>query len=268
MSGTVHPRVSVSLISAGRWPLAQSLEYLASLGVGAISVTGSQLAAGAEAVSQILASGMQVVSVGTGGLSLIDTPELTLDRLTPVIEAAADLGSPCAFAPSGPTPALMPSDDGFARLIACLPTADAAARERGVRLAIENSSIATRQLGFVHTLADACWLAEEADVGVVVELQNCWYERGLPRLFATHHDRFAIVNVSDFLLGEELKFNRRVPGDGSIPLEWLLAHLLDAGYGGYFDLEYLGPAIEQEGYASAIARGVTWLSERLEGWGV
>lgn len=265
----VHPRVSVSLMCAARWPLAQSLEYLATVGVGAISVTGSQLAIDREeAISRILASGMQVASVGTGGASLIDDPAATRARLASIIDAAVQLGSPFAFSVSGPTPARMPGDEAYARLIACLPEANAYAQEQGIRLAIEHSSIATRQLGFVHTLADACWLADEADVDVVVELQNCWYERGLPQIFAAHHARFAIVNVSDFLVGEELKLNRRVPGDGSIPLEWLLGSLLEAGYAGTFDLEYLGPAIEAEGYASAIARGVDWLSERLSLWGV
>ena len=78
----------------------------------------------------------------------------------------------------------------------------------------------------------------------------------------------AIVQVSDFLVGDELRFNRRVPGDGSIPLEWIMSALLDAGYGGVFDLEILGPVIAEEGYAAAMRRGCEWMSERLVGWGV
>ena len=53
-----------------------------------------------------------------------------------------------------------------------------------------------------------------------------------------------------------------------MPLEWLIGALLDAGYAGMFDLELLGPAIEAEGYAGAIRRGLDWLSERLTRWGV
>ena len=77
-----------------------------------------------------------------------------------------------------------------------------------------------------------------------------------------------MVQVSDFMVGEPLMYNRRVPGDGSMPLEWMLERLLDAGYMGDFDLELLGPAIEKEGYPSAIRRSVDWLSERLRSWGV
>ena len=47
--------------------------------------------------------------------------------------------------------------------------------------------------------------------------------------------------------------DRRVPGDGDIPLARLLRILVDAGYAGAFELELVGPAIEDEGYESAIA---------------
>jgi sugar phosphate isomerase/epimerase len=75
------------------------------------------------------------------------------------------------------------------------------------------------------------------------------------------------VQVSDYKVGEPLRLNRRVPGDGDMPLEWLIGQLLDAGYKGLFELETLGPQIEDEGYPSSIRRGVTWLSDRLANWG-
>lgn len=263
-----HPRVSVSLVSAMRWPLAQSLDYLIRLGVGAVSLTVARLGNRPdEAIALVRKSGMRVASIGTGGACLIDDAQSTLARLRPLIDCAAAFGCPHAFTVSGPAPERMPTDEAFDRLAVMLGLANACALQSGVRLGVEHSSIANRELGFVSSLAAACELAERADMGVVVELQNCWYECGLPRLFRDHHERFQIVNVSDFRVGEELKFNRRVPGDGSIPLEWLIGSLLDEGYAGDFDLEFLGPAIEAEGYESAIARGVEWLSERLTRWG-
>ena len=65
-----------------------------------------------------------------------------------------------------------------------------------------------------------------------------------------------------------LSFNRRVPGDGDIPLEWLMGSLLDAGYNGLFELEVLGPAIAAEGYSAAMQRGCEWISHRLTQLGV
>ena len=75
------------------------------------------------------------------------------------------------------------------------------------------------------------------------------------------------MQVNDFKVGEPARLNRCVPGDGDMPVEWLLGELLDAGYAGLFELEVLGPRIEEEGYASAITRGLSWISERLDRWG-
>lgn len=267
-AAAVHPSVSVSVVSAMRWPVARTLDFLSRLGVGAISLTMARLGDSAdETMTAIRESGMAVASIGTGGASLIDDAQTTLGHLRPLIDAAAALHCPSAFSVSGPSPERLPTDEAFDRLAAMLGLANAYALQAGVRLGIEHSSIANRELGFISSLAAACELGARAAAGVVVELQNCWYERDLPRLFRENHKRFLIVNVSDFRTGEELKFNRRVPGDGSMPLEWLIGELLDAGYTGYFDLEFLGPAIEAEGYESAISRGVDWLSERLTRWG-
>jgi sugar phosphate isomerase/epimerase len=265
----VHPRISLNLISAMRWSIDQQLEFIQSAGIRAISLTTSQLGGRPEEVfGKIRAAGLQVVSLGSGGVSLIDSESTTLAGLTPLIEAAKALNSPVAFFVSGPSPARMPTDEAFDRLVSTLGPAIAYAQSGSVRLTIEHSSPATRANGFVHSLADAIDLSCETGVGIAVELQNCWYERKLAGMLSDHVNRFMIVQYSDFLVGEELRLNRRVPGDGSMPLEWMIGQLLDAGYEGYFDLEMLGPSIEAEGYASAIGRGIQWLSQRLMSWGV
>lgn len=265
----IHPRVSVNLVSGWQWTLDQHLAFLGTIGATAISVTPTHVGdRPAEALAAIRDKGLTVVSVGTAAGSLIDGEAETLARLTPIVDMAAALDCPIAFSVTGPTPPHMPTGEACRRLVASLPAANAYARARGVRLAIEPSSPALRSHGFVNSLADAVAVAEEADVGVVVELQNCWYERDLERLFRAPAGRFAIVQCSDFLVGEELRMNRRVPGDGTMPLEWMIGQLLDAGYAGRFDLEMVGPAIEAEGYASAIRRGAEWLSECLARWNV
>jgi sugar phosphate isomerase/epimerase len=59
-----------------------------------------------------------------------------------------------------------------------------------------------------------------------------------------------------------------VPGDGDIPIERLVSSILDTGYEGPFDIEVLGPRIEEEGYRSAIARSAEFASEMLDRLGV
>jgi len=265
----IHPRICINPISSMTWTLEQDLAFFESAGIEVVNVPffkfRDRVQAGVEAIRK---AGLKGASLATGGGSLIDSGAQTLSTLKASIDAASDLGCPSLYFVSGPTPPRMTTDDAYARLVECLAPANAYARDKGVRLAIEHTAIVTRAHGFVHTLADAVDLSRDADIGITLELQNCWYERHLERLFRENVSRFVIVQVSDFLVGEETKYNRRVPGDGSMPLEWLLGLLLDAGYQGYFDIEVLGPSIEAEGYESAIRRSVDWLTERLTAWGV
>lgn len=264
-----HPRISLNLISAFNWPIAQSLDLARSLGVHAISLAVHQLGTvPEEGIALVRASGLPAVTLASGGGDLIGDAATALATLTPLIDAAAALGCPSAYTLSGTSPNGMPTDIAFDRLVETIRPAVDYAHGKGVTLGIEANSMATHATGFIHTLIDSIEFARATGAGVSVELQNIWYERDLERLFREHAHRFVIVQFSDFRVGEELRYNRRVPGDGSIPLEWMIGHLLDAGYRGYFDLEIIGPAIEAEGYASAISRSIDWLSERLHTWGV
>ena len=82
-----------------------------------------------------------------------------------------------------------------------------------------------------------------------------------------HVARLGIVQVSDFRVGEALRLNRRVPGDGSMPLAWMIETLLEAGYPGLFDIELIGPSVDAEGPEAALRRSVDWLGERLTEYG-
>jgi sugar phosphate isomerase/epimerase len=141
----------------------------------------------------------------------------------------------------------------------------ALARERGVRLAVEPTNPLRADLSFVFTLRDAVDLARASDIDVVLDVSSCWYERDLEAVVRDNIDRLALVQISDFVLGTLDTPNRAAIGDGDVPLQRLLAMVIEAGYDGAFDLEILGPRIEEEGYASAIQRSVSRASAILEG---
>jgi sugar phosphate isomerase/epimerase len=261
-------------MSSVRWTLDEDLAFYGSAGISHVGVTVHKFVDDLEGgVGKIRAAGVLTSSVlaPTVRVSLIDPakgPTGALDALRPAIDVAAELGhAPCYFV-SGPAQARMASDDAYELLVRALEPVAEYARALDVALAIETSSTATRDIGFVHSLADAVELALALDIGVCVELQNCWFDCHLQRLFDAHADRFAIVQVNDFKVGDPPRLHRRVPGDGDMPVEWLLHTLLDAGYAGPFELEVLGPEIEEEGYPAALTRGAEWISERLSSWGV
>ena len=128
------------------------------------------------------------------------------------------------------------------------------ARARGIPFGLEHTNSLRVDVGFVHTLRDVVDLARRLDIGVCVELNACWAERGLAETIRDAVDTFRIVQVSDFAIGTLSTPNRLVPGDGDIPLERILGQVLAAGYEGCFDLELIGPRIDEEGYASACRR--------------
>src|SRR5262249_24591780 len=92
----------------------------------------------------------------------------------------------------------------------------------------------------------------------------CWAERDLDTTIRTGVDRIRLVQVSDFKVGTVASSQRLVPGDGDIPIARILRTVLDAGYGGVFDLELIGDAITAEGYDAAVPRAVGALGSILE----
>ena len=265
----VHPRISYNFVSAYNWQLEENIAFCRAGGIENVVVTHARLIDSTrEGIASLVDSGLNCISIAGGIDPLIDSEAKTLDTLTPLIDAAAQLNAPSCYCLTGPTPSKLSTDKAFSKLVDAIGPARDYAKSRGVHLGIEHNSVATRSSGFINTLADAVDLSREADVGICVELQNCWFERHLPRLFQENVDRFLVVQFNDFVVGEPLLYNRAVPGDGDMPLEWLIKSLLEAGYSGYFDYEVLGPRIEKEGYESAIRRGIEWLSERLDAWGV
>ena len=128
-----------------------------------------------------------------------------------------------------------------------------------LRLAIEPHHWLRHNLTYIHDLTDALDFADSVDspfVGVVFEVNNAWVERGLYRNIAERWRRFFVVQVDDFKLGTLCTPERVVLGDGDIPLRRILHAIRDAGYDGYYDIELLGPAIEEEGYESVVPRAI------------
>jgi sugar phosphate isomerase/epimerase len=186
----------------------------------------------------------------------------TSARLLEAIDIAATLGAPNIYLVTGGRGRLLweAAAQRFADLIApCLP----AARAKGVQLLVETASPFNVDIHIAHTLDDTIRLAEIAGIGVCIELHACWYEGGLTEKFARAMPLTHLVQVSDYVLGDRTAPCRAVIGDGVIPLERLIGDLLEAGYRGVFDLELVGPRIQEEGAASATRRAAENLSEIL-----
>jgi sugar phosphate isomerase/epimerase len=258
MPRTVHPRICVSGISTWNNTVAQDIELYTELGVHTVGAALRK-----PDVAELVGSGVRVANVINVSPFRLDDPasfEPGRARVREALALAERLGAPHAVLTTGPAGAL--EWDAAADALA-----DALGPVLDPRLCIEHTNALRVDVGFVHTLRDAIDLAERLDVSVCMELNAGWAERDLARTIVDGIDRIAVVQVSDFAVGTLSTPNRLVPGDGDIPLRRIIAQVLDAGYAGVFDLELVGPRIEEEGYPSAVARSVTWLTALLDSLG-
>ena len=249
------------------WSLDEDLAFYQRAGVHTVGVSLRKLEAeGVDSgVARIAGGGVRVADViGLGPFSL-DLPERWDDqraRVRTALEAARTLGAGCLVLTTGPAGSLT-WEDAAGRLAAALTPVLPEARAAGVAIAIEHTNSLRLDVSFVHTLGDTVELARELGVGVCMEVNACWAERGLAATIRDGRDRLRLVQVSDFVIGTKQTPDRAVPGDGDIPLERVLGTILDAGYEGLFELELVGPRIEQEGYESAVTRSIEHLDRVL-----
>nr|WP_085980893.1 TIM barrel protein [Mycolicibacterium chubuense] len=185
------------------------------------------------------------------------------DGLRRVIDAAAAIGARAVYMLTGGRggAAWEEAADAFCTAVQPCRTD---ARGAGVTLAIENASPLYADIHIAHTLRDTIELAEMADIGVCVDLFHCWTEAHLPVLIERALPRTAMIQLSDYVLGDRALPGRAVPGDGAIPVEQVVAQVLAGGYPHGFDLELIGPRIEREGRLQAARRACETVSAMLE----
>jgi sugar phosphate isomerase/epimerase len=264
----VHPRISLSAISTFQWSLDEDLAFYERAGITAIGASLAKLeAAGIDAGARRLHdAGLRVTNlIGIGPFHLDDPTqwEGQRDRVRRAVDAAEAVDAECMILTTGPAGQLTWEAAADALEEALTPVI-ADAHARGIPFGLEHTNSLRVDVGFVHTLADVVDLARRLGIGVCVETNACWAERGLAGTIESGVETFRIVQVSDFAIGTLSTPNRLVPGDGDIPLERILGQVLAAGYGGSFDLELIGPRIDDEGYEAACSRAVAALGDLLE----
>lgn len=264
----MHPRLSVSQISSFTWTLDEDLAYWEQAGIDRVGLALRKL----EATGDPLAAVERVRDAGLHVANLLAPCPFRLDRPDewPAQRPAADVLMDVALAlrpdvvimttgPAGTLP-WERAADAFEEITRGLV---AEAEREGLLLAIEHTHSLRTDVGFVHTLRDALDLGFRVDMGACMEINACWAERNLAGTIAAGIDAIVAVQVSDHAIGTRTTPDRLVPGDGDLPIERIVRQLEEAGYAGSYDLEVVGPRIEEEGYASAIERGLAWMTELL-----
>ena len=266
----MHPRACVSAICTFRLDLAADLEFWNRHGIDTVGVSVAKLEAfgwdeGTQRLAAAVDAGLKVGNlIGVGSFTLTQPAkwEQQRARLVRALETGHRLGAGCVVFTTGPAGAL-PWDEAAGALEEALAPVLVEANALGLPFAVEHTNSLRVDVGFVHSLRDVVDLARRLGTGVCMEINACWAERDVAATIAAGVDVIELVQVSDFAIGTLSTPNRLVPGDGDIPIERILRTVLDAGYGGRFDLELIGPKIDDEGYDSAVPRAVEVLGGLL-----
>ncbi len=267
----MHPRICVSAISTFKLDLAADLDFWEAHAIDCVGVSVAKLEAfgwvdGTRRVAEAVDRGLRVANlIGLGPFALTqpDQWERQRERLVRALETGHALNTGCVVFTTGPAGPL-PWDEAADALETALAPVLVEARALGIPFAVEHTNSLRVDVGFVHSLHDAVDLARRLGTGVCMEINACWAERGLPETITDAHDVIRLVQVSDFAVGTLATPDRRVPGDGDIPLARILGQVVASGYDGVFDLELIGPKIDAEGYASAVPRAVAALGALLD----
>ncbi|WP_317929906.1 sugar phosphate isomerase/epimerase family protein [Halioxenophilus sp. WMMB6] len=266
----MHPRISVNSVNVMNASLDEQVYYWRRLAAHRVSLISPQLdnygvAKMAECLAQSHCSVETIVhNFFTGPLTAEPTAwQAAQAKLRERIDQAQALGAQSIYMMTGGHGDLTweAAAEIFCTAIQpCLAYAQAA----GVRLMIENAPAQYADLHIAHTLKDTVWLAERADIGVCIDLFFCWAEPDLQATFVRALPRCGLVQVSDYVLGDRNLPARAVPGDGTIPLARLIGWLISVGYQGNFDLELIGPRIDDEDPQPATERAANVLGKILD----
>lgn len=268
----MNARLSVSAVSSWQWTLDDDLRFWSEAGIDHVGLSLRKLEeAGIDAaVARIRDAGLRVsniVELGWWDLADPATWPAQQDRLLGAVGAAAVFGS-CLVLTTGPARGL-DWDEAAAALDDAIDPVRSAALAQGVPLTVEHTGPLRLDLSFCTTLRDGVDLARRLGIGVCMEINSCFAERGLAGIIddactnVGEGSTLAHVQLSDFVIGSLCTPDRAVPGDGDIALAAVLAMLHRSSYSGAFEIEIVGPRIEAEGYASAIRRAVEHVDRLL-----
>ena len=233
------------------------------VGLDHLGISMAKLATGDASATEraIGASGLTVDIVYPAAGLHLRTPsswDSARAALLGALDVATRLGAGAVLLPAGAAGGLL-WDDAVDAFAAAVEPVIAAAEGTGVRLLLEPVRPQFAYATFVHTFRDGIELARRFGLGLVFDVTHCWWEPALADLVARAADPLGTVHVADLMLDRPV-ISRVVPGDGDLPLAAVLGLLVETGYDGPFELELIGPAIDEEGPAAAVARAVEYLT--------
>ncbi len=217
-----------------------------------------------ESARMIRDAGLRVSSLCRGGFFPAATQAERIARIDDnrrAIDEAAELGAACVVLVCGPAPDR--DIDGARRMVADGIAAVAPhARDRGVQLGIEPlHPMFAADRSVIVTLGEALDLAEQLDIGVVIDVFHVWWDPRLYSEICRAAGRILGFHVSDWAVPlPGIVTGRSMMGDGVIELRRIREAVDAVGYTGPIEVEIFNERI----WAQTIDETMTQTIQRFE----
>jgi sugar phosphate isomerase/epimerase len=259
-----HPLAAVNPLADPHATIDEDLELCDELGGAKYGLTLPKYRAWTGGAARLAG---RVAYVHHGRLFTLDDESAWPSQRTALVrtlELAHETGAAAVLATTGPAGSLTTWEQALSAFAAAYEPLAARAGALGVRVCVENTNVLRQDAGFVTTLGDLARLAAESGAWICADMFWSWRERDLAGSLRACGPRLGLVQLADAVPTSVSMPDRVVPGDGVVPLGWIIGQFAAAGYQGYFDVELLGPRITAEGAWQAMTRGVRYVSALLD----
>jgi len=259
-------RYTVNELTTLSWSFEEDVRYYKKVGVPAITPQKRKLEPHGidKGIELLKDTGLEVAAYQTSSNFNLNRPDRWPEQIAEFksdLATAARLGTDLLIFQTGP-PEGLSYEEADLRFVEILDQLLPEAERLGVRIAIEHNSTLRVDLGYLGSFHNALDLADTVDspyLTVCFEINNGWAERHLYDNIQHRIGRISIAQIDDFKEGTVTTPSRVPLGDGIIPIKRIMDAFLDAGYDGFFDIELIGPHIEEMGYEEAIRRCQAYL---------
>jgi sugar phosphate isomerase/epimerase len=267
-------KLSVSQITTRDWSFGEDVRGYSAAGIEGIGVWRDKLDRfGQEEGLRLLSgSGLQVANLVDAGYFLAKTASQTRRAIEDVVEAidiARTLPTDTLVIHTGDVGSFFRSEEEACQMVVtALKDLAPVAQNAGVRLAIEPVAERYHGYSFIHDIPSTLEIIEAVGseaVGLFFDTDHLYQT---PDLFAQIERAGASifgVQINDMPKRPRKGYDRRLPGDGEIPLKEIIGAIDAAGYSGFYEVEIMSDKIWKMEYDKLLAEIKTrfaTLSER------
>jgi sugar phosphate isomerase/epimerase len=255
------PKFSISEVTTHDWSFIEDVRHYAAAGIDGIGVWRDKVdrCEDVDPVALLASSGLQAANLINAGHFMGMTRSQTRRAIEDAVEAidlAQRLRSGVVLVVTGEVGSFFGTvDEARAITVSALKELAPVAGAAGVRLALE--PIAARYPGYtflrdIPQTLDVIEAVGAAEVGLFFDTDHLYQSPDLFQDIERAGDRIFCVHINDMPAAPGPGIDRRILGDGVIPLREILHAIAATGYEGFYDVEIMSDQVWAMDYVALI----------------